>query len=150
MKPNPATVAVAAAPVLLIVLAAAVLTAALFGYQPLWPDAAPTLSEAIVVRDLGALSRALEARPDMQRRYSVRAGMVTDRDLELTPFEAVIAAKRDDVMSFLAARGIVPVPAEVRRLRCLAAASEAADVLRLLGGPSADRPCSAEDSRAPW
>ena len=135
---DPAAIAVAAPPALLLTIAAAMLAAAAFGYHPLWPGERPTLSEAIVMRDLGALTQWLEERPDMQRRYPVREGMVTERALSLTPFEAIVAARRDDVLLYLRERGIEPTAAELPRLRCLAAQKEAADVLKALGGPLPD------------
>jgi hypothetical protein len=143
-------VAVAAPPVVLLTMALVVLISGALGHHPLWPDSRPTISEAIILRDLGALSQALEARPDLQRRYPVRPGMVTDKALELTPFEAALAARRDDVVGFLAQRNITPSTGERQRLRCLAAQQGAVEVLRLFGGAPATGSCTAAESRVPW
>ena len=123
---------------------------AVAGYHPLWPAEEPTVSEAILLRDLGTLHRWLERRVDLSQQYPVRPGMINDRALRLTPFEAVIAARRDDVLLFLRARGIHPSAQELPRLRCLAAQKEARDVLALLGGAPPPDACGTAPVVSDW
>ena len=149
-KVDPAVVAVAAVPTALLLVCAAIVAGALFSYHPFWPDDQPTFAEAIIMRDMGALVQRLEERPDVRQRFPVRPGMINDRSLELTPYEAVVAAKRDDVYLVLKERGMTPPPESVLRLQCLAARTSARDVLTLLGELPPDADCSEDRFPTPW
>jgi hypothetical protein len=143
--------AVATPPLALLAVIVGLLLGAAFGYHPFWPADRPTVSEAIIMRDLGALIQWLDQSVDLRRRYAVRPSMIDNtQPLQLTPFEAIVAARRDDVLEFLATRGIAPQDAELHRLRCLAQAQAAVNVLTLFGGPPAAGSCTADDVRAPW
>ena len=68
MKVNPAALAVAAGPLVVMVGAAAILLGAAAGYHPPWPADEQTIAEAIMLRDPGALLRLLETTPDLTRK----------------------------------------------------------------------------------
>jgi hypothetical protein len=138
---DPLLIAVLVPPALLLLVSLAALAAAPFGYHPLWPEERPSVSEAVMLRDLGALVESLQSTPDMAARYPVRPVVADGAALSLTPFEAAIAGRRDDVVRFLEQRHITPGPAERLRLQCLAAREGARDLITIFGPPPADSAC---------
>lgn len=144
-----ALVAVTLPPAAVLVAGGAILLGALAGTHPAWPEDRPSISEAIILRDLGALLEGLRANPDMTKKYPVGPGMIRDGEsYRLTPFEAAIAARRDDVVLFLQERGVTPSPTELPHLRCVAILTDARALTALFGAPADPATCA--DVAVPW
>jgi hypothetical protein len=66
------------------------------------------VSEAVALRDFGAISQWVAEGTDMNRAYPVGADILRSFPVELTPFEAAISAGRSDVVSFLSDLNVHP------------------------------------------
>ena len=83
------------------------LVEAAFDRHPFWRTATVTLSEAAARRDAGEVGRLLLAGQDPNARYPVRAGVLGDAPVVLTPIEAAIAANHPEIVAILRHGGAV-------------------------------------------
>lgn len=128
-----------ALPAAVVTLAlACVAGAEMFGAHPLTMGAPRSVPEAIVMRDAAGAARLIEEGADVHAIGLVRAGVLTDRPVLLTPLEAAVLADATAMLDFLAARGAA-VPAE---LACLAADAGARAARAKLG----ERTCPSGDA----
>jgi hypothetical protein len=96
--------ALAGATVIWLLMAAA-------GRHPFWAVEPQTLSEAVASRDFGEVARLLAEGQDPNARYAIRAGVVGDAAVEMTPLEAAEAADLRELVPMLVYAGAVaPAP----------------------------------------
>jgi hypothetical protein len=80
-----------------------------------------TIAEAAATRNNGEAARQIGLCHDQNRRDRERAGMLADDvELQLTPLEAAVWAKRRDVVQLLIESGAVAEGDALQVLRCLA------------------------------
>jgi hypothetical protein len=103
--------------------------AEIFGAHPLTMGAPRSVPEAIAMRDDAGAARLLEEGADVGAIGLVRAGVLTDRALLLTPLEAAVLVDAAPMIDFLVASGAT-LPGE---LACLAADAGARAVQARLG-----------------
>jgi len=75
--------------------------------HPFWPIERQTLSEAVASRDFGEVARLLEEGHDPNALYAIRAGLVGESAVEMTPLEAAEAADLRELMPMLEYAGAV-------------------------------------------
>ena len=121
-------------PALLGLLAAGILAAGAFGWQPLWPTATTTISEAIALKDRATALDLIVRGQDPNARYHVREGVVGERSAELTPLEAAITTREIYVVQFLFDHGAVVNDGNRRLLVCSALLNNAPAVASLFNG----------------
>ena len=114
------------------VMTALALALATVDSHPMWPEQSFNLSEAAALRDSAQVVWLLSQGEDPTVRRSVRAGYLENETVAVTPIEAAIAARRAEVLHLLLHYAPALEPAEWNRLRCLAAVTRDADVVRLL------------------
>jgi hypothetical protein len=112
--------------------------AEILGAHPLTLGAPRSVPEAIAMRDGAAAARLVEEGADVQAIGLVRAGVLDERPLLLTPLEAAVLVDATGMIDFLVARG-ADVPSE---LPCLAADVGARAVRARLG----ERECHSGDA----
>jgi hypothetical protein len=87
------------------------LAMAVAGRHPFWPIEQQTLSEAVASRDFGEVARLLAEGQDPNARYAIRAGLVGEQAVEMTPLEAAAAADLRELVPMLVYAGAVaPTP----------------------------------------
>lgn len=91
----------------LIVATVIWLVMAVAGQHPFWRVEQQTLSEAVAARDFGEVGRLLAEGQDPNARYAIRAGLVGDRAVEMTPIEAAEAADLRELVPMLVYAGAV-------------------------------------------
>jgi hypothetical protein len=124
---------VIAVPPVAVGIAAIVLTVlGRFGMNPFWPSTPVTLSEAAALRDQSTLVVMLEEGADPDRAYPIRAGLIDDEPLVLTPMEGAIHEDRSEIAHLLLKHGVTVTPAVMCGWLADAAEYEAEDVPRLL------------------
>lgn len=97
---------VAGLPALVLAAATVVLSGlGLAGANPLWPRTEVTFSEAAAARDKASVMQWLDEGRDPYRRYRIRAGLLGEEALDLTPMEAAIRENRDEIVALLLERG---------------------------------------------
>ena len=82
------TLAIAAPGLLLSAVLALFLALAAATAHPMWRWEPLNLSEAAALRDAGEVARLLDEGRDPNRAYVVRAGLLSEQPLELTPMQA--------------------------------------------------------------
>jgi hypothetical protein len=117
-----------------ILAVAALMLAGLVGTATLaWRPGEFNIAEAAALHDAGEVQRLLWLGADPRAPQRVR-GMLVRRaaDLHLTPMEAAVMRRRDDVALVLLSAGAVAHAGEAARLRCLAIVAGGPDIARLL------------------
>lgn len=99
-------VLVAAPPVLLASIAVVLSVLGWFGRNPFWQHDGLTLSEATALRDHATVLLLLENGVDPGLRYKLRAGVLSERESELTPMEAAIHEDRPEMVDLLLRHGV--------------------------------------------
>jgi hypothetical protein len=122
-------VALAIPPLLVTIGLAGLVCAELLGAHPLTMGPPRSVAEAIAMRDHAGAARLIEKGADVRSIELVRAGVLTDRPLLLTPLEAAVLMDATPMIDFLVASGAT-VPSE---LACLAADAGARAVRTRLG-----------------
>lgn len=99
-------------------LSLGLLATAISGAHPLWREDAVNMSEAAALRDRATVVRLIRGGDDPRIRRLVRAGVLFDRAVSLTPLEAAIAAKRAEVVNVILSAMVVDA-ATWREAKCL-------------------------------
>ena len=95
-------------PGLLLILATAVMLVGLpFGLDPLWRVEPLTLAEAAALRDNGEVVRLIDAGEDPNKAGTVRAELLRNDPLVVTPLEAAVGSDRADMIEVLLDNGAV-------------------------------------------
>lgn len=119
-----------ALPGVLVTLGLALVACAeIFGAHPLTMGPPRSVPEAIAMRDDAAAARMLEQGEDIHAVGVIRAGVLTDRPLLVTPLEAAVLVDATTMLDYLTASGAA-VP---EQLTCLAADAGARAVRAKLG-----------------
>ena len=140
--PGPLVVLALAAPASLLVGAmTAMLVIAVVAGHPMWPHQRLNLSEAAAVRDSAEVVRQIEAGEDPNASREIRAGLLGDGPVRMTPLEAAVAAEDAEVVGRVLEKG-GRVDAKLwNRLRCLTRDEEVAALLDSRLPPGADAGC---------
>jgi hypothetical protein len=101
----------------------------LFGRHPMWASQPLNLSEASAVRDRAEVSRLIEFAGDPNVPRVVRAGLLFDYPVKVTPLEAAVIVNDDTMVRHLLSQGVFMDVAVWDRLQCLA---EGDDVRRVI------------------
>jgi hypothetical protein len=136
-----ASVAVAAPGVVLAAGMAIALALGLFGNHPMWPDDRLNLSEAAAARDEAEVTWLIGYGEDPNVARSVRAGLLFDHAVELTPLEAAVVSQRTIMVERLLHNGVVMDARVWSRVRCLAGGSEMPSFLDRRRPPGAEARC---------
>jgi hypothetical protein len=110
-----------------------------------------TLSEAAALHDNGEVVRLIDAGGDPNEASTVRAELLRNDALVVTPLEAAVGSDRVDIMEILLEHGAALDGATWTRLMCFATAIEADEARNLLEErrpPDASGSC--EHVQTPW
>ena len=129
MTGNWAAIAVGVPGCLLAAASLVALTMAAVGEHPMWPHREVNLAEAAGVREEAEVARLIEQGQDPNARYPVRAGLLFERAVRLTPLEAAVVNGDASIAGHLFARGVALDAPSWVALRCFAAGSRVAPVL---------------------
>ncbi len=118
---------VAAPPLIAIILWLGMLAiTGISGTHPVWNVRARSISEAAAFRDAGAVVRLAKPGSNLNQPQSVRAGIISDQPLMLTPIEAAAVSRQSEMVQLLLNLGAsLDDAAEWQRAWCLAGDSEA-------------------------
>ncbi|MSO82609.1 MAG: hypothetical protein EXQ53_04865 [Acidobacteria bacterium] len=100
------------------------LVLAAFGRHPMWPYEPVNLSEAAAVRDEAEIVRLVERGEDPDAARNVRAGLLLDVAVRVTPLEAAVASKDPQIVRVVLANGAAVDASLWNRLRCLTESQE--------------------------
>lgn len=93
---------IAAIPAMLVAAVRVVfLILALWDQHPFWVFEPLNLSEAAALRDGGEVARLLAEGHDPNAVYLVRGGFLRDDEMRVTPIEAALASRRDEIVQLL-------------------------------------------------
>jgi len=143
--------AVASAPIAWLLVSAALVIAAAFGYTPFMTPADLTLPEAAGVRDHLEILRQIESGVDPNVAERVRSGLVRPGQYVMTPLEAAVASGMLDTVEFLQHHGARVDATTLPGLLCFAKLQGASDIeayLRRQAPPDFAPGC--EGVRLPW
>ena len=128
--PNAAARALTIPACLVIAGQAAGLLLAPFDRHPLWQQPELNLSEAAAVRDAAEIVRLIEElSEDPNAVREVRAGLLADQAIRVTPLEAAVAAKDVEIARVLLVNGAAMDADVWNRLRCSAESDEMTEFL---------------------
>lgn len=139
---------VAACPGLLALIAAVILVGASFGWHPLWSEPALNLAEAAALKDLGTIQRLIWDGADPNAPVRVRAGILHDDEMVLTPLEASVGTRTPLAMQFLLANGARMDERGRTVLLCLAIKDDAHEIVDALVGAAGEPDC--DGVATPW
>jgi hypothetical protein len=114
---------------------------AAFGYYPMWSGLQWNLSEAAAVRDVAEVARLIEEGEDPNAARDIRAGLLSEATVRLTPLEAAVVANDENMVMHLLDSGAVINTTRWNRLHCLADGDEIRRVLDERRPPDADSRC---------
>jgi hypothetical protein len=141
-----------ALPGTVLILATALMLAGLpFGVDPLWRVEPLTLAEAAALRDNGEVVRLIQGGEDPNNAGTVRAELLRNDPLTVTPLEAAVGIDRPDMIEVLLEHGAVMDAATWTKLMCFATAIEADEaraVLEQRRPPGASLVC--DHVQTPW
>ena len=120
--------------------AAALLMAAV-DRHPMWPHQQWNLSEAAAVRDTAEVARLIQFAEDPNVPRDIRAGLLSDHPVRLTPLEAAVAINDGNMVVLLLRSGAVLDAETWNRLQCTADGDEVRRVLENHAPPGALRQC---------
>lgn len=120
---------------------AAALFLAAVDRHPMWPFQQWNLSEAAAVRDAAEIARLIQFAEDPNIPRDIRAGLLSDAPVRLTPLEAAVAINDGNIVLLLLRSGAVLDAGTWNRLQCLADGDEVRRVLDQLEPPDAVRQC---------
>ncbi|HEV8396023.1 MAG TPA: hypothetical protein VGQ37_17205 [Vicinamibacterales bacterium] len=114
----------------------------LAGVNPFWSEQPVNISEAAALRDSATVLRLIQRGEDLAPAHRVRAGVLFDRAVTLTPVEAAVAARRAEVVdAILSSRRLEAT--DWQRAFCVAAAAPDEDIREVV---NAHRPADATDA----
>ena len=90
---------------LLTVARATFLILAVWDLHPFWLWEPLNLAEAAALRDRGEVAQLLAEGQDPNATYRVRRGFVREYAMQLTPVEAALATRRDEIVQILVDAG---------------------------------------------
>ncbi len=131
----------------LAILSVVALVMAVFGRYPMWPHDELTLAEAAGTREEAEVTRLIEQGQDLDARYTVRSGLVLEREARLTPLEAAVLNDDPVIARQLMARGAALDGDTAMALRCHVTGARVLPVLDEFG-PSIRPDCAAV--KTPW
>ena len=105
--------------IVLTAWSALLMLGAAIGSHPLWRVEPLNLSEAAAMRDEATVVQLIANGDDPYARRQVRADLLFNDRVELTPIEAAIAGGRTEIVEIILFSSPRPAPAEWTRLRCL-------------------------------
>jgi hypothetical protein len=105
--------------IVLTAWSALLMLGAAIGSHPLWRVEPLNLSEAAAMRDEATVVQLIASGEDPYARRQVRADLLFNDRVELTPLEAAIAGGRTEIVEIILFSSPRPAPAEWTRLRCL-------------------------------
>ena len=109
------------------------LVAATLGRGPLWRSEPLTLPEAAALHDDADVLLLIGRGADPNAPGTIRPGMLTRDEIELTPLEAAVGARQERTVEFLLQHGAVVDAPSWTRLMCFAERLEAPAVRAVLG-----------------
>ncbi len=118
--------------------------AAVTGRHPIWSLEPRSLPEAVAFRDAAAVVRRIDSGDDPNRAAEVRAGVVLDDTVSLTPIEAAAAARHREMVQLLLDLGASPDATVWQRAWCISDASAVREVLRAHRPPGAMEDCAVQ------
>ena len=118
--------------VVLGLLSALMMAAALLGSHPLWEEHPLNMAEAAALRDPATVLLLLERGENPAERRPIRAGVLFDRPMLLTPLEAAIAARRPEVVELLLTAPKAAAPVDWLYAHCLAVSVDDSDIQRVV------------------
>ena len=126
--------------VLLVVATVVVAVSTALAGGPLSAGDRVTLAEAAALQDLGEIVRQVRRGTDPRQPARVRAGIIRDVTMIVTPIEAAVIEGRADAMQLLFEQGVTVDRRTAAGLWCLAAGRNDPFVLRVLEGRLGARP----------
>jgi hypothetical protein len=112
---------VSAPAVVLCVVTAIIMLMAAGGSHPLWRVESVNVSEAAAQRDRATVVRLIARGEDPYARHQIRADLLFNDAISLSPLEAGIAARRAEIVDvILFSARTPPEPATWTYLKCLA------------------------------
>ena len=124
--------------------------AALVNGQPLfWPAQPVTLTEAIGMHDTAEIVRqiALGANPNI--RYDTWDILKRYQNVSVTPLEAAVATREQNLFEMIVAHGALLTPENARTLHCFAVQEHAADIAAYVAARFPP-PASCDGVQLPW
>lgn len=109
--------------------------------HPMWPHQQWNLSEAAAVRDTAEVARLIQFAEDPNIPREIRAGLLSDDPVRLTPLEAAVAINDGNMVLLLLRSGAVLDAETWNRLRCVADGDEVRRVLDQQAPANAERRC---------
>jgi len=146
--PAPAAVVLGLPGVLLACCILVLAMASAAGLVPTAKDYQLTLAEAAALHDIAEIVRLVRSGADPRQPAPVRAGMIREERMVVTPMTAAILERRVDVIAILADVGARIRPDEVAQYWCLAQARGDTAVLAAVEA-QAPRPANIDCSTAP-
>lgn len=131
----------------------AVLLMALGGSHPWWRVEPVNMSEAAALRDRATIVELIARGEDPYARRPIRADMLFNDAVELTPLEAGIAAGRSEIVQIILFSAPTPPDAATwTRVRCLSQLEGARDINEVLDRyrPAALATLSCDGVTKPW
>ncbi len=139
-----------ALPATLLIVATAVMLVGLpFGLDPLWRVEPLTLAEAAALRDNGEVVRLIRSGEDPNRPTLVRAEVLGDHEVTVTPLEAAVGIDRADIIQVLLENGATLDAGTWPHLMCLAASVEADEAKDFLEQRRPDDAAAADCDHVP-
>ena len=113
---------------LLAVVHAVILATALLGRHPMWPIPDLNLSEAAAARDPATVVLLIGRGEDPNAVRTVRVGILDESEVQLTPVEAALDARRVEIIDLLLRHGVLLDEAHRVAFTCKAKSRGDADI----------------------
>jgi hypothetical protein len=109
-----------------------ILIGSLLGWAPLWPTEDFNMAELAGMKNMAGVLAAQRSGADINAKYRVRAGIITQGAVEATPLDAAIFSRENWFVQFMLDNGARITDANRTTLACLARELGAKDVERLV------------------
>jgi len=127
---------------------------ALGAAHPMWREQPVNISEAAALHDAATVLRLMRQGATATDRHLVRAGLLFDRAVALTPLEAAIAAGRGEVVDVVLAASMPVEWNTWQHAKCLAAGDQevdgVVDAYRPVESAEPGRHLDCADVEKPW
>ena len=124
--------AIALPGVTFVAVTTVLLAAAALGQGPLWRSEPLTLPEAAALHDDADVLLLIGRGANPNSSGTIRPGLLTRDEIELTPLEAAVGARQEQTVEFLLQHGAVVDPPSWTRLMCFAERLDASAVRAVL------------------